>query len=89
MAAAALYVGAIRPAAAIDSIAVLPFENDSGSPDMEYLGDGITESLINALSLVPNLAVTPRSSVFRYKGAQPTCRRPGNRFACGRCSPDG
>ena len=68
VAAAALYLGVIRPAAAIDSIAVLPFENDSGSPDMEFLSDGITESLINSLSLVPNLAVTPRSSVFRYKG---------------------
>lgn len=52
----------------IDSIAILPFANDSGSPDMDYLGDGITESLINSLSRVPNLAVMSRNAVFRYKG---------------------
>ena len=51
-----------------DSIAVLPFVNASGNPDLDYLGDGITESLINTLSQVPNLAVMSRNSVFRYKG---------------------
>ena len=51
-----------------DSIAILPFVNASGNPDMDYLGDGITESLINSLSQVPNLAVMSRSSVFRFKG---------------------
>jgi eukaryotic-like serine/threonine-protein kinase len=52
----------------ISSIAVLPFTNQSGSPDTEYLSDGITESLINDLSKLPKLAVMSRSSVFRYKG---------------------
>ena len=37
---------------------------------MEYLGDGITESLINAMSQLPNLAVMSRNSVFRYKGRE-------------------
>jgi TolB-like protein/Tfp pilus assembly protein PilF len=52
----------------IDSIAILPFVNASNNPDAEYLSDGISESLINSLSQVPNLRVVPRSTVFRYKG---------------------
>ena len=55
-------------APAADSIAILPFTNASGNPDMDYLGDGITESLINGLSQIPNLAVMSRNAVFRYKG---------------------
>lgn len=52
----------------IDSLAVLPFTNVSGDPNTEYLSDGITESLINNLSQLPNLTVMSRSSVFHYKG---------------------
>ena len=55
---------------AIDSLAVLPFVNVSGDPNTEYLADGITESLINNLSLSPNLTVMSRNSVFRYKGQE-------------------
>ena len=55
-------------AVSIDSIAVMPFVNESGNSDVEYLSDGITESLINSLSQVPSLSVKPRSSVFHYKG---------------------
>ena len=54
----------------IESIAVLPFENTSGHAESEYLSDGLAESLIYRLSQVSNLKVTPRSSVFRYKGRQ-------------------
>ena len=53
---------------AIDSLAVLPFVNANGDPSTEYLSDGITESLINSLSQLPNLKVMSRDSVFRYKG---------------------
>ena len=53
---------------AIDSIAVLPFVNTSGSPDTEYLSDGITESLIDSLSELPKLKVISQNAVFRYKG---------------------
>jgi eukaryotic-like serine/threonine-protein kinase len=53
-----------------DSIAVLPFVNVSNDPDTEYVSDGITESLINSISQMPNLAVIARSSVFRYKGRE-------------------
>ena len=52
----------------IDSIAVLPFANESGNADVEYLSDGITDTLINNLSKIPNLNVKARSTVFRYKG---------------------
>ena len=52
----------------LDSIAVLPFENAGGEPEMEYLSDGITASIINNLSQVSRLRVVPRTTVFRYKG---------------------
>jgi TolB-like protein/Tfp pilus assembly protein PilF len=57
-----------RSPKAIDSIAVLPFENASADPNTEYLSDGITESLISSLSHLPKLRVMARSTVFRYKG---------------------
>ena len=54
----------------ISSIAVLPFVNESGDADIEYLSDGMTETLINSLSQIANLSVKARSSVFRYKGKE-------------------
>jgi serine/threonine protein kinase/Flp pilus assembly protein TadD len=54
----------------IDSIAVLPFVNVSADPNIEYLSDGISETLMNRLSQLPNLKVLPRTSVFRYKGKE-------------------
>ena len=53
---------------AIESIAVMPFVNESGNAEVEYLSDGMTETLIGSLSQLPNLSVKARSSVFRYKG---------------------
>jgi adenylate cyclase len=50
------------------SIAVLPFDNLSGDPKQEYLSDGITESIIIALSKTPRLFVIARNSTFTYKG---------------------
>ena len=52
----------------IGSIAVMPFVNNSGNADLEYLSDGMTETLISSLTQLPDLGVKPRSSVFRYKG---------------------
>jgi serine/threonine protein kinase/tetratricopeptide (TPR) repeat protein len=52
----------------IDSVAVLPFVNDSNDPNAEYLSEGITESIIRSLSQLPNLKVMSRSAVFRFKG---------------------
>ncbi len=54
----------------INSIAVLPFENRGGNADSEYLSDGLAESLIYRLSQLPDLKVSPTSSVFRYKGKE-------------------
>jgi eukaryotic-like serine/threonine-protein kinase len=73
MAAAAVsyyYFFAPSSKAAINSIAVLPFVNESGNADVEYLSDGMSESLINSLSQLPKLLVKARSSVFRYKGKE-------------------
>ncbi|MDQ1639786.1 MAG: hypothetical protein QOF62_3125 [Pyrinomonadaceae bacterium] len=54
----------------IQSIAVMPFVNESGNADIDYLSDGMTETLISSLSQLPNLNVKARSSVFRYKGKE-------------------
>lgn len=54
-------------AAPIDSLAVLPMANESDDPNIEYLSDGITESIINRLSQLPQLKVMARSTVFQYK----------------------
>ena len=57
------------PAEAIDSIAVLPIENQSGDPDLEYVSDGITQGIINRLSQLSGLnKVISSSSVMGYKG---------------------
>src|ERR1700748_812718 len=45
----------------------MPFENATGNATAEYLNDGMTETLINSLSQIPNLKVTSRGAVFRYK----------------------
>jgi len=52
----------------INSVAVLPFVNDSNDPNAEYLSDGITESIIRSLSQLPRLRVMSRNAVFRFKG---------------------
>ncbi len=56
------------PSSQIQSIAVLPFKNESGNADIEYLSDGVAESLINSLSQLPQLKVIARNSSFQYKG---------------------
>src|SRR5438477_8148792 len=65
-----MYLHARNTEVAIESIAVLPFQNRSTEPDSEYLSDGLAESLIYRLSQLPNLKVSPTSSVFHYKGNQ-------------------
>ena len=52
----------------IDTVAVLPFVNVSHDPNVEYLSDGISDSVIDSLSQLPQLHVVARSTVFRYKG---------------------
>ena len=59
-----------KGSALIDSIAVLPFDNQGGDENAEYLSDGITETIIYSLSQLPNLRVTPRNAAFRHKGKE-------------------
>jgi serine/threonine protein kinase len=64
-----VYVWASR-GQSINSIAVLPFANATDDPNTEYLSDGISESLIDRLSQLPQLKVIARSSAFKFKGKE-------------------
>jgi len=65
------YLHASSTEVAVESIAVIPFVNQNRDPDDEWISDGLTESIINNLTQLPNLKVIARSSVFRYKGVDP------------------
>ncbi len=66
-----VYFNRFAPGArAIRSVAVLPFSNESGAPNLEYISDGLSESLIDRLSQAPGVKVIARSSSFRYKGKE-------------------
>ena len=56
------------PLPEMPSIAVLPFVNLSGDPEQEYLADGITDTLITAISKTPNIFIIASNSTFTYKG---------------------
>jgi TolB-like protein/DNA-binding winged helix-turn-helix (wHTH) protein/Flp pilus assembly protein TadD len=67
--AAAGMVYFTRPGEAIDSVAVMPFVNVNGDPNMDYLSEGISDNIIDRLSRLPNLKkVIALNSVLRYKG---------------------
>ena len=71
LAGAALFfiiAGSFGRTESINSIAVLPFTDENPAPEMEYLSDGLTETLIKSLSQMPNMKVISSSSVFKYKG---------------------
>jgi len=61
------------------SIAVLPFENQSGADD-EYFADGVTDEILNALSQVAGLRVAARASCFAFKGRREDLRAIGERL---------
>jgi serine/threonine-protein kinase len=67
----------------INSVAILPFVNDSDDPNAEYLSDGITESIINSLSRLPGLKVMSRNAVFRFKGKNPDPQEVGKNLRVG------
>src|SRR5690349_11273250 len=69
-------------AAATRNIAVLPFVNASPDPDNEYLSDGITDELIDALAKVDGLRVASRTSVFAIKGKSLDVRAIGALLDC-------
>jgi serine/threonine-protein kinase len=64
------YLHAGSTEVAVESIAVIPFINQSKDASSEWISDGLTESIINNLTQLPNLKVIARSSVFRYKGKE-------------------
>src|SRR5579862_5862474 len=70
LAAAGFFYWRNRAGQSIDSLAVLPFVNMGRSADADYLSDGITDSLIDSLSELPNLKVMSHSAVYRYKGKE-------------------
>ena len=78
---AELATGGAKPAAADESrsIAVLPFENQSGADD-EYFADGVTDEILNALAQVKGLRVAARSSCFAFKGRREDPRAVGERL---------
>lgn len=60
----------LSPGKQINSIAVMPFENRNSDAETDYLSDGLAESLIFRLTQIPDLRVSPTSSVMRYKGKE-------------------
>ena len=60
-----------------NSVAVLPFDNFSGDPELEYLSDGLTEEITTALSRIQGLKVAARNSAFAFKGKKQDARKVG------------
>jgi serine/threonine protein kinase/Tfp pilus assembly protein PilF len=61
-------IPASEAVASIDSLAVLPFENESGSADLNYISEGLSESLIDRFAQLPQLKVISRNSSFQFRG---------------------
>jgi serine/threonine-protein kinase len=72
-----------NPAVFEKSVAVLPFDNQNRDPDIDYLSDGITESIIHSLSQLSQLKVMARSTVFQYKGKEVDPRKVGHDLGVG------
>jgi serine/threonine-protein kinase len=72
---AALEHAAGSPATSAPSIAVLPFTNLSADKENEYFSDGLAEEIINALTRIPGLKVTARTSAFAFRGKDQDVRR--------------
>ena len=66
--AASAWWATSRSSSGLTSVAVLPFANMSGDPNLEYFSDGFTEELIDRLSAIANLRVAARTSSFQFKG---------------------
>jgi TolB-like protein/tetratricopeptide (TPR) repeat protein len=61
----------------VPSVAVLPFDDLSAEKNLGYLGDGVAEDIITALSCFPDMVVVARSSSFAYKGKAVDMRQVG------------
>jgi len=75
--------GVLPERGAIDSLAVLPFENVGGEEETAYLSDGVADTLINELSRLPGLRVMARSTSFRFRGSEIDPRQAGRDLAVG------
>jgi len=75
LSAAAIYIYRTIGGSRVHSIAVLPFAGMDG--ETAYLGEGIAEDIINALSQLPELSVTSRNASIRYRGNEVDARRAG------------
>jgi serine/threonine protein kinase/tetratricopeptide (TPR) repeat protein len=73
-----VYLNGRNSGSTIESIAVLPFENRSNDPEVDYISDGITESINNSLTRLPNLKVVPHSVASHYKGKQMDAQKFGD-----------
>jgi adenylate cyclase len=62
----------------IDSIAVLPFANLSADPEQDYFCEGLAEEILNALTHIPGLRVTARTSSFAFRGKEQDIRQIGH-----------
>ncbi len=67
----------------INSIAVLPFANATGDKETEFLSDGISETLINNFTRIPELKVTARSTAFRFRGREGEPKEVGRELGVG------
>ncbi|MCA1733398.1 MAG: tetratricopeptide repeat protein, partial [Acidobacteria bacterium] len=78
-----LALGGASATQGVTTLAILPLVNSTGDPSLDYLADGITESLINQLSELPNLRVTARPTAFQFKGEQTDPHEVGKRLDVG------
>ena len=67
----------------VPSVAVLAFDDLSAGHNLSYLGDGVAEDIITALSRFPDLAVVARTSSFVYKGKAVDIRQVGKKLGVG------
>ena len=67
----------------VPSVAVLPFDDLSADQNLGYLGDGVAEDIITALSRFPDLVVVARGSSFAYKGKAVDMRQVGKELGVG------
>jgi eukaryotic-like serine/threonine-protein kinase len=68
---------AVPVSANSDSVAVLPFDNATSDPEIEYICDGTTENVINSLTQLPKLRVIARSTAFTFKGQKSDPQKTG------------
>jgi TolB-like protein/Tfp pilus assembly protein PilF len=67
----------------ITTIAVLPFTNQSGNQDLEYVAQGLTDAIVNTLGRLPRLQVRGRTAIPQFRKNQPDARAAGEMFHVG------